>query len=474
MSRPDAPPYNPPDMESRDGSSAAAPSKGVIYAPWERALDRVLTPFEEFIHRQTTSGLLLMITTVVALLLANGPLAGWYHALVDMPLGFSIGSWELEKTLHHWVNDGLMALFFFVVGMELKRELLVGEFADLRAAVLPIMAAIGGMVVPALIYVALNPVGDAARGWGVPMATDIAFAVGVLAILAARVPKSLITFLVALAIVDDLGAVLVIALFYTAELALDWLAAAAGLVAILVVLNLGGIRRPVPYFLVAVLLWFALLKSGVHATLAGVIGAFTVPARPRYDPLAFSAHLRRLLARYDASIRPGTSILTNDELRAVVQTMDNGVVAMQAPLQRLEHIWHLPVAFLVIPVFALINAGIPLELGSLGDTIRDPVALGVTLGLVLGKFAGITGASWIALRAGIAQLPTDTRFAEIAAVSLLAGIGFTMSIFIAELGFAGRPDLLVTAKTGVLAASLISGVAGFAWLWVLGNERVRR
>jgi NhaA family Na+:H+ antiporter len=180
------------------------------------------------------------------------------------------------------------------------------------------------------------------------------------------------------------------------------------------------------------------------------------------------------LERYDASIRPGTSILTNDELRAVVQTMDNGMVAMQAPLQRLEHIWHLPVAFLVIPVFALINAGIPLELGSLGDTMRDPVALGVTIGLVLGKFAGITGASWIALRAGIAQLPTGTRFAEIAAVSLLAGIGFTMSIFIAELGFAGQPDLLVTAKTGVLAASLISGVAGFAWLWVLGNERVHR
>jgi NhaA family Na+:H+ antiporter len=339
---------------------------------------------------------------------------------------------------------------------------------------LPIMAAIGGMVVPALIYFALNPAGDAARGWGVPMATDIAFAVGVLALLAARVPKALITFLVALAIVDDLGAVAVIALFYTAELSLDWLAAALGLVAVLVILNLGGIRRPVPYFLVAVLLWFALLESGVHATLAGVIGAFAVPARPRYDPIAFSDHLRRLLVRYDASIRPGTNILTNDELRAVVQTMANGVVATQAPLQRLEHVWHLPVAFLVIPVFALINAGIPIELESFGETMRHPVALGVTLGLVAGKFAGITGASWIALRVGLAQLPTGTRFAQLAGVSLLAGIGFTMSIFIAELGFAGQPELLVTAKTGVLAASIVSGAAGFAWLWVLGNERVHR
>jgi NhaA family Na+:H+ antiporter len=306
------------------------------------------------------------------------------------------------------------------------------------------------------------------------MATDIAFAVGVLAILAARVPRALITFLVALAIVDDLGAVLVIALFYTAELAPAWLAAAAALTGALAVLNLGGVRRPLPYFLLAVLLWYALLKSGVHATLAGVIGAFAVPARPRYDPVAFGAHLRRLLARYDESMRPGTSVLTNDELRAVVQAMDNGVVAMQAPLQRLEHLWHLPVAFLVIPVFALVNAGIPLEPGSLGETVRSPVALGVTLGLVVGKFVGITGASWLALRAGLAQLPTGTRFAQVAAVSLLGGIGFTMSIFIAELGFAGQPELLVMAKTGILAASVISGAAGFAWLWFLGRGEVAR
>jgi NhaA family Na+:H+ antiporter len=443
----------------------------VIYAPWERAFERVLTPFEEFIHRQTTSGLLLMITAVIALVLANGPLADEYLAIVNLPIGISIGGWELEKTLHHWVNEGLMALFFFVVGMELKRELLVGELADLRAAALPVLAAIGGMVVPALIYLALNPGGDAARGWGVPVATDIAFAVGVLSILAARVPRALITFLVALAIVDDLGAVLVIAFFYTSELALDWLAFASGLTALLAFMSLGGIRRPVPYFLVAVLLWFTLMKAGVHATLAGVIGAFAVPARPRYDPVAFSGHLRRLLARYDASASPGTSILTNDELRGVVQTMDNSVVAVQAPLQRLEHIWHLPVAFLVIPVFALVNAGIPLEPAALDDTLRHPVALGVTLGLVLGKFLGITGASWLALRAGWAQLPTGTRFPQVAAVSLLGGIGFTMSIFIAELGFAGQPDLLVMAKTGVFAASLVSGVAGFLWLRMLGDPR---
>lgn len=461
-------------MTSNAGPPApGTEARGVIYAPWERAFDRILTPFEEFIHRQTTSGLLLMVTTVIALVLANGPLADLYQRVVHLPLGISLGDFALEKTLHHWVNDGLMALFFFVVGMELKREMLVGELADLRAAALPIFAAIGGMVVPALIYLAFNSGGPAARGWGIPMATDIAFAVGVLAILASRVPKALITFLVALAIVDDLGAVLVIALFYTEELAIGWLAAAAAMVAVLTLFNLGGIRRPIPYFCVAVLLWYCLLKSGVHATLAGVIGAFTVPARPRYDPVAFSAHLKRMVARFDASYRPGSSILTNDELRAVVQAMDNSVIAMQAPLQRLEHIWHLPVAFLVIPVFALFNAGIPLELGGAEELFAQPVALGVTAGLVLGKFVGITGASWLALRLGLAQLPTDTRFVQVAAVSFLGGIGFTMSIFIAELGFAEQPQLLLMAKTGILAASVISGTLGFAWLWWLGRATGR-
>lgn len=445
-------------------------TRGIIYAPWERAFDRVVTPFEEFIHRQTTSGLLLMASAVIALVLANGPLAPLYHHVVELPLGLRIGNWAIEKTLHHWVNDGLMAFFFFVVGMELKREMLVGELAAPRQAALPIVAAIGGMVVPALFYYSLNPEEPAARGWGVPMATDIAFAVGALALLASRVPKALVTFLVALAIVDDLGAVLVIALFYTEKIALGWLAAAAAVIVILIVFNVLGVRRPVPYFLVAVALWFALLESGVHATLAGVIGGFTVPARPRYDPAAFSAQVKRLMARFDASYRPDASILVNDELRAVVQTLDNGVVAVQAPLQRLAHLWHLPVAFLVIPVFALVNAGIPLEMDSFLLKLAYPVELGVIVGLVAGKFIGITGASWLALRLGIGMLPAGTSLAQIAGVALLGGIGFTMSIFIAELGFAEEPELLVLAKTGILVASVISGLAGFAWLWMLGSK----
>jgi len=462
---------NPGETPAEERPGEEAGQAGLIRAPWERAFERILTPFEEFIHRQTTSGLLLIVTTVVVLLIANSGLAKGYQFLVQLPAAISIGDWSLEKTLQQWVNHGLMALYFFVIGMELKRELLVGELADLKRAALPVAAAIGGMIAPALIYLALNPEGAAARGWGIPMATDIAFAVGVLVLLAARVPKALITFLVALAIIDDLGAVLVIAVFYTQELVFEWLAAAAALFSLLIAFNLAGVRKVIPYFLVAVLLWYALLQSGVHATLAGVLGAFSVPARPRYEPSLFSAKVKNLMMRFDSIHRRGASIMTNDQLRAVVQALDDGVVAVQTPLQRLEHIWHLPVAFLVVPIFAFFNAGIPLQTGSFADALADPVALGVTAGLVFGKFIGITAASALALRTGLAQLPTDTRFSQIAAVSLLGGIGFTMSFFIAELGFSGNPEHLLMAKTGVLAASLLCGTAGFVWLWLLGRAR---
>jgi NhaA family Na+:H+ antiporter len=385
------------------------------------------------------------------------------------PIGLAIGGWTLEMTLQHWINDGLMALFFFVVGLELKRELLVGELAKPRNAALPIAAAIGGMVVPALIYFAINPAGDAALGWAIPMATDIAFAIGALALLASRVPKALITFLVALAIVDDLGAVTVIAVFYTDTIALFPLGVAGALFLMLIVFNLIGIRKVLPYFIVAVFLWYAFLQSGVHATLAGILGALSVPATPKYDPERFSQHVKELMRRFDASHEPGKSIMTNDALRAVVQTLENGVHSVETPLQRLEHIWHIPVAYFVIPIFALVNAGIPLAIGSLGEILTDPVTLGVSLGLVLGKFVGITGASWLMLKLGVAALPKDTRFSQIAGVSLLAGIGFTMSIFVAQLGFGAREDLLLMAKTGILVGSLLAGVAGFIWLYLISE-----
>lgn len=444
---------------------------GVYHAPWERAFDRIITPFEEFIHRETTSGMLLVCMAIIALLISNSDLADSYLYLLHTEVSIVFGDWSIHKTLHHWVNDGLMALFFFIVGLELKREFLVGELADPRAAALPVIAAIGGMVVPALIYFSINPEGDAVRGWGIPMATDIAFALGAIALLAGRVPKALIMFLVALAIVDDLGAVVVIALFYTDTIMLIPLVTAAALFCLLLAFNLFGIRRTLPYFLVSALLWYALLQSGIHATLAGVLGAFTIPARPKFDPLRFSDSVRTLMDRFDRSLHTGHNIMTNVEMRGIVQTLKNGIHQVEAPLQRLEHAWHMPVSYFVIPLFALFNAGIPLDPGDFSTTLLHPVTLGVSVGLVLGKVIGIAGSSWIALQLGIGRLPTDTRFNQIIGVALLGGIGFTMSIFVAELGFAGQPELLQMAKSGILLASVIAGVSGCLWLYLAGDRK---
>ena len=443
---------------------------GIYTAPWEKAFNKVLTPFEEFIHRQTTSGLLLMMTAILALVLANSPLNYLYEQIQHLNIGLTVGNWSLENSLHHWVNDGLMALFFFVVGLELKREIMVGELANPRQAALPIIAAIGGMVVPALIYYGINPGGDAARGWGIPMATDIAFALGAIALLASRVPKALITFLVALAIVDDLGAVVVIAVFYTETISTNALIAATVLFGLMIALNVSGVRKILPYFILAILLWYAMYLSGVHATLAGVLGAFSVPARPKYNPEKFSLQVKELMERFDASRISGQSIMTNHKLRGIVQTLSNGVQQVEAPLQRLEHAWHLPVAYLVIPIFALFNAGIPLDFSGIGQTLSHPVTMGVMFGLIGGKILGIAGTCWVALKLGIGQLPAETRFTQIIGVSLLGGIGFTMSIFIAELGFIHQPELLLMAKTGILFASLIAGVSGFIWLYLAGSK----
>ena len=445
------------DQNKPDDGSA---QDGIFYAPWERSFSRIITPFEEFIHRQTTSGMLLMLMAVLALILANSGFYDFYTHLKHTPVSIGIGHWGIEKTLHHWVNDGLMALFFFVIGLELKREILVGELADMRKATLPIAAALGGMVVPALIYFFINQEGPAAAGWGIPMATDIAFALGVLALLAHRVPKALITFLVALAIVDDLGAVTVIAVFYTDTIALDALAVAGALFALLLTFNFGGIRKTLPYLIVSIFLWYALMQSGVHATLAGVLGAFAVPAIPKYNPIRFHRRVKDLMTHFEASHKRDENIMNNAELRAIVRSLESGAQNVQTLSQRLEHLWHMPVAYIVIPIFVLVNAGIPLEFASLSDTLTHPVALGISLGLIVGKFVGITGASWLFLRLGLARLPKDVHFTQIAGVSLLAAIGFTMSIFIAELAFEHHEDLLLISKTGIMFSSLIAGVAG--------------
>ncbi|RMG59952.1 MAG: Na+/H+ antiporter NhaA [Gammaproteobacteria bacterium] len=433
-------------------------------APWERAFDRILTPFEEFIHRQTTTGILLISCAVIALIIGNSPLADAYAHLMHAKVAITAGSWKIEHSVHHWINDGLMTLFFFVVGLEIKREVLVGELSRVQQALLPIVAAIGGMLVPALIYAALNSGTEGARGWGIPMATDIAFAVGVMALLGSRVPKSLLTFLVALAIVDDLGAVTVIALFYTDDLNFHYLGAALLVIAGLVVLNRLGVRRPLPYFVLATLLWMAFEGSGVHATVAGIFAAWTIPARPRFSTGSFVTHMTELLDKFRQYDEPGTPLVTNPRQSAIIWKMDQAVNLAVSPLQRLESALHLPVTYVIIPLFALANAAIALSPRDIAAALEGSVAPGIVLGLVGGKLLGIAGSVWLARRLGIGRLPDGVSMSHITGAALLAGIGFTMSIFIADLAFYGNAAQINAAKMGILAASLIAGLAGYAWL----------
>ncbi|MEH6542995.1 MAG: Na+/H+ antiporter NhaA [Porticoccaceae bacterium] len=439
-------------------------------APWEEAFNRVLTPLDEFIHRQTTSGVLLMLCALVALYIANSQWSAGYHHLLQMTLTVGVEGFQLSKSLHHWINDGLMAVFFFVIGLELKREVMVGELADPKQALLPIIAAIGGMLVPVLFYIALNPEGHTFDGWGVPMATDIAFALGALALLGDKVPKNLLTFLVALAIVDDLGAVTVIALFYTETINVVALATAAGTLLLLISLNLGGVRHTLPYVLLGIVLWVAMLKSGIHATLAGIFLAFTIPMRPKYDPARFVSLIQNSVAGIKRAYQRENDILKNDDLRTRIRSLGEGVELVQAPAQILERKLHLPSAYLIIPIFSLANAGVPIDWSTLGSIIVHPVSMGITTGLVFGKLIGIAGFSWVAVKLGWTTLPKGLNFKHIIGLALMAGIGFTMSIFIAELGFANHAEDLLRAKTGILIASVLAGGSGFLWLYFTAEK----
>ena len=434
-------------------------------APFEPMFNKLRSPFEAFVHNATTGGLLLMMTALLALILANSVFAQIYTDLFHTHMSIQLGNWTLDHTIHHWINDGLMTLFFFMVGLELKRELLVGELADPKQALLPILAAIGGMVFPALIYSYFNPSGDGAAGWGIPMATDIAFALGVIALLAGRVPRSLIAFLVALAIVDDLGAVLIIAIFYTEQLSIPLLGVAAAISLLLLLMNRSGIRSALPYFMLAILLWLVLLDSGVHATIAGVITAFSIPTLPKYNTQAFSRHMRQSLDEFDTAAKDNSgNLFGNHEQFDILNRIEHQVHGVSPPLQRLENGLHFPVAFIVLPVFAFANSGIAIELNHLIESLNHSVTQGVFFGLLLGKVVGIAAVSIIAVKIGLAKLPQGVSFVQILGVSLLGGIGFTMSIFITEIGFQGQAELILQAKIGILLASVIAGIVGYSFL----------
>ncbi|MBR9912473.1 MAG: Na+/H+ antiporter NhaA [Gammaproteobacteria bacterium] len=439
----------------------------------EQGLEKILSPFQQFIKNQTTSSLVLILATVAALVIANSGLASYYHAWQHLPLGIVVGDWSLVMGSKHWINDGLMTIFFFLLGLEIKREMLVGEIKQVQVLVPVMAAALGGMLVPAGIYYGFNAGTAYAQGWGIPMATDTAFAIGVLAFLGRRIPATAFTFLVALAIIDDLGAILVIALFYSDSINLLNLWVGAGLLLLLILLNVIGVRNPWVYLGVGTLLWGAMLGSGIHATVAGILIAATVPARPKRKPGWFLQRVTELVSKFERLERrkdgPGP-MLAEAEQHAVVESMQAAAEKATTPLRRWERVLEYPVALLVLPIFAFANAGIELHLDALQESQINSVALGVVLGLVLGKGVGIPLFTWVALRLGLGQLPAGLQMSHVVGLGLLGGIGFTMSMFISSMGFEEMPAALNTAKLGILVASLLAGLAGYFWLRRCGQK----
>ena len=421
---------------------------------------RVRLMFRQFARIQASGGILLLLATVLALLWANSPWSDSYFELWETYLSISLGDLTLKESLLHWVNDGLMVIFFFLVGLEIKREILVGELASFKRAALPLMGGVGGMVLPALIYALFNAGGEGQAGWGIPMATDIAFMLGILAVLGSRVPISLKVFFTALAIADDLGAVVVIALFYSGEIQAVALVVAAVILVVLIVLNRAGVRRPLPYVLLGIGLWLAFLESGLHPTIAGVLLAMTIPARSQIRAEAYVAQCTAALGGLDA----GDGHEEGRQQQAAAQTLEVIAERIQSPLHRLERTLNPWVAYLILPIFAFANAGVSIR-GNLVEALTHPVAVGIIAGLVLGKPLGIMLFSWLAVRIRLAELPVGVTWKQLFAASWLAGIGFTMSLFIASSAF-DSAVLLAVSKVAILTASLLASVVGFGLLSV--------
>lgn len=425
-----------------------------------RTIDNMLHPFYEFVRVESSGGLVLIITTIIALIWANSPWGHLYEAFKNVNLTIGAGDFILSKPAILWINDGLMAVFFFLVGLEIKREILVGELNSFRQASLPIFAAIGGMIAPALIFAVFNYGAPSAHGWGIPMATDIAFSLGVLSMLGDRAPLSLKVFLTAVAIVDDIGAILVIAVFYSSGVSV-WIIGLGMLFFVcMLLLNRMGVRSPLPYLLLGVLMWLAFLKSGVHATVAGVLAAMTIPASTRICCQDFTESMNKHISDYGNASGTGAVTLSNKQMLSALGHMGRDVLMASPPLKRIEHNLHHWVAFGIMPVFALANAGI--NFGSEGGIDPfNPVSLGIFTGLILGKVVGICSASWLAIKIGIADMPRTMQPGHFLGASLLAGIGFTMSIFIATLAWDETSHFIIDAKFSILIASTVAGILGF-------------
>ena len=427
-------------------------------------IERLTYPLQSFISQEKSGGIVLGISVILAMVLANTGVSEQYFNFFKHELGFVYdGKPFLNYSIHHWINDGLMSVFFFVVGLELKREIVGGELSSPRKALLPIAAAIGGMIVPATIYLLFNPSGEVHHGWGIPMATDIAFALGVLFLLGKKVPLSLKVFLTALAIVDDLGAVMVIAFFYTSDISMMSLAIGFSFILAMYAGNKLGVRSILFYAILGIGgVWTAFLLSGVHATIAAVLAAFTIPADVQLKENLFIAKIQHYLARFKAS-DPNDKIptVTNEQLHILdeIKTDTNKAIP---PLQRLEHAMHPMVTFLIIPIFALANAGISLDI-DVDELFSTNIALGVGLGLLIGKVVGVVGFTLILVKLKIAPFPEGMNIKNLFGLGLLASIGFTMSLFVTSLAFS-HEEYMVHAKVGIFVASIIGGVLGFLLL----------
>lgn len=437
-----------------------------VRLPWsrsERAVPRLLVrPLQEFLHTEAAGGIVVLIAAVAALVWANVAF-DTYERVWHTPLTITFGSWEAAHDLRHWINDGAMALFFFVVGLEIKREMVEGELRDPRAAALPAVAALGGMVVPALAYLAVTSGSVGSRGWGIPMATDIAFAVGVLALAARGLPSGIRLFLLTFAIVDDIGAILVIAIFYSGSIRFGSLALAAVFVVVMVLLRRMQVRSGGVYLLLGLATWVAVSESGVHATIAGVVLAFITPAIGFQRPGAVSDAARRIA---NETSEGGVREERDDERWLRLAVLSRETVSPLARLERSLHPW---TSFVIVPAFALANAGVRLRGDSLTSGVPRLVVIGIIAGLVLGKIVGITLGAFIATRLKIAKLPQGVGWTQIMGVAAVGGIGFTVSLFIADLAFSD-PEILDAAKVGILIASAIAGVVGVV---LLGRARAR-
>ncbi len=417
------------------------------------------TVFERFFHSQTNSSIVLLLATITAVAWANSPWADLYHTLSHLDIGTHFNGKQYHMSLDHWVKDGLMAIFFFVVGLEIKREILIGELSSVKKAVLPVMAALGGAIIPALIYFGFNQGGPEANGWGIPMATDIAFALGLLALFGKRVPIGLKVFLTALAIVDDLMAVLVIAIFYTDQINFPALCTAFLLLSFLFLLVRNNINRPVCIFLIVFGVWLCVFLSGIHATIAGVLLAMVIPVKATIEPKQFFNTISQYKTKLRGSKLTRDSMVANKQQRLAIQQIYLAAERMIPVGIHLEEHLHPIQAFLVLPIFALFAAGITVDATTFAD-FPSQISLGIICGLVIGKQVGIFLFSYLTIKSGITELPTGVSWGQIWGVSLLGGIGFTMSIFISELAFTD-PGLIGEAKVAIFIASILAGISGF-------------